>query len=48
MEFGLLLVMVGVGLRAGGDIMETFRQAGSKLVVAGVAVTTLPVLIGSM
>ena len=46
MEFGLLLFMVGVGLRAGGDIVETFMQAGPQLVLAGVAVTTLPVLIG--
>ena len=46
MEFGLLLFMVGVGLRAGGDIVETFMQAGPQLVVAGVAVTTFPVLIG--
>jgi putative transport protein len=48
MEFGLLLFMVGVGLRAGGDIVETFMQAGPQLVVAGVAVTTFPVLIGYM
>jgi putative transport protein len=46
MEFGLLLFMVGVGLRAGGDIVETFKQAGPQLVLAGIAVTTLPVLIG--
>jgi putative transport protein len=46
MEFGLLLFMVGVGLRAGGDIVETFMQAGPQLVLAGVAVTTFPVLIG--
>jgi putative transport protein len=46
MEFGLLLFMTGVGLRAGGDIVETFMQAGPQLVVAGVAVTALPVLVG--
>ena len=34
------------GLRAGGDIVETFMQAGPQLVLAGVAVTTFPVLIG--
>jgi hypothetical protein len=34
MEFGLLLFMVGVGLRAGGDIVETFMQAGPQLVLA--------------
>jgi putative transport protein len=46
MEFGLLLFMAGVGLRAGGEIVETFMQAGPQLVLAGVAVTTFPVLIG--
>lgn len=46
MEFGLLLFMTGVGLRAGGDIIETFIQAGPKLIVAGIFVTTTPVLLG--
>jgi putative transport protein len=46
MEFGLLLFMAGVGMRAGGDIIETFLQAGPKLVLAGILVTTVPVLAG--
>ncbi|MEN8688774.1 MAG: TrkA C-terminal domain-containing protein [Desulfobacterales bacterium] len=46
MEFGLLLFMAGVGLRAGGDIVETFLQAGPKLMIAGILVTTVPVLLG--
>lgn len=46
MEFGLLLFMAGVGLRAGGDIVGTFLQAGPKLVIAGIFVTTVPVLLG--
>lgn len=46
MEFGLLLFMAGVGLRAGGDIVETFLQAGPKLVIAGIFVTSVPVLLG--
>ena len=46
MEFGLLLFMAGVGLRAGGDIIETLLSAGPKLVVAGILVTTIPVLLG--
>jgi putative transport protein len=46
MEFGLLLFMAGVGLRAGGDIIETFINAGPKLVVAGIIVTITPVLLG--
>jgi putative transport protein len=46
MEFGLLLFMAGVGLRAGSDIVEVFLQAGPKLVVAGVFVTVTPVAVG--
>jgi len=46
MEFGLLLFMAGVGLRAGGDIIETLREAGPKLVFAGALVTTVPVSLG--
>ena len=46
MELGLLIFMIGVGLRAGGDIVETFLVAGPKLVVAGMAVTMIPLLLG--
>jgi putative transport protein len=46
MEFGLLLFMAGVGLRAGNDIVEVFLQAGPKLVMAGIFVTLVPVAIG--
>lgn len=46
MEFGLLLFMAGVGLRAGGDIIETFLEAGPKLIIAGICVTLVPVLVG--
>ena len=46
MEFGLLLFMAGVGLRAGQDIVETFLSAGPTLIAAGVVVTTVPVLLG--
>jgi putative transport protein len=46
MELGLLLFMAGVGLRAGGDIIETFLSAGPLLIIAGVMVTTIPILIG--
>jgi putative transport protein len=46
MEFGLLLFMAGVGLRAGGDILETFATAGPMLVLAGIAVTTIPIFVG--
>jgi len=46
MEFGLLIFMAGVGLRAGGDIVETFIQAGPKLMLAGIVVTVTPVALG--
>ena len=46
MEFGLLLFMTGVGLRAGGGIVETFKQAGPLLIVGGMLVTVTPILLG--
>jgi putative transport protein len=46
MEFGLLLFMAGVGLRAGGNIIETFIAAGPVLVVAGICVTMIPIFVG--
>ncbi len=46
MEFGLIVFMAGVGLRAGGDIVATFISAGPKLMLAGVFVTLMPVFCG--
>jgi putative transport protein len=46
MEFGLLLFMAGVGLRAGGNIVETFMAAGPVLVLAGIVVTMTPIFVG--
>jgi putative transport protein len=46
MEFGLLLFMAGVGLRAGGDIIETFVAGGPVLILAGILVTITPILVG--
>jgi putative transport protein len=46
MEFGLLLFMAGVGLRAGGDILETLATAGPVLVLAGIVVTLTPIFVG--
>ena len=46
MEFGLLLFMAGVGLRAGGDIIETFASTGPMLVLAGITVTATPIFVG--
>ncbi len=46
MEFGLLIFMAGVGLRAGGDIIETFLTAGPVLILAGIIVTVIPIFVG--
>ena len=46
MEFGLLLFMAGVGLRAGGGILETLEQNGPVLIIAGICVTITPILVG--
>jgi putative transport protein len=45
MEFGLLIFMAGVGLRAGSSIIPTLQQSGPMLIIAGVAVTTLPMAV---
>jgi putative transport protein len=45
MEFGLLLFMAGVGLSAGGKFIDTLTSAGPLLVVAGVVVTSVPLLV---
>lgn len=46
MEFGLTLFMAGVGLRAGGGIVEGFQNAGIGLLLSGVCVTLLPLFAG--
>lgn len=46
MDFGLQIFMTGVGLRAGSTIIETAKASGPSLVLAGIAVTFIPVLIG--
>lgn len=38
--------MAGVGLRAGSAILETLAQSGLSLLIAGIVVTSLPVVIG--
>ena len=48
MEFGLLIFIAAVGLRVGGDIIETFRQSGLQLVLAGAFTTLIPLLVGYM
>jgi len=46
MEFGLLLFMAGVGMRAGSGILDTLQQNGITLVIAGVCVTVIPIFVG--
>ena len=46
MEFGLLLFMAGVGMRAGSGILDTLQQNGMTLVVAGICVTVIPIFVG--
>jgi putative transport protein len=45
MELGMVLFISSVAVSAGTGIMDTFQTAGLKLVLAGVAVTTIPVLV---
>ena len=45
MEFGLLLFMASVGLKAGGGIVAAFKSVGLTLMLVGVAVTVVPVLV---
>lgn len=46
MELGLLIFMAGVGLNAGGGIVEIVQTAGIKLLGAGIVVTLVPALVG--
>ncbi len=46
MELGLLMFMAGVGINAGGGIVEIIQSAGVKLILAGVLVTLIPVGVG--
>ena len=46
MELGLMAFMAGVGIRAGSGILETLAASGVSLLLAGIAVTSVPVFIG--
>ena len=46
MEFGLMIFIVGVGLQAGGQVVETFATAGPALIAAALLVVATPVLLG--
>ena len=46
MELGLLMFMAGVGLNAGGGIVEIIQSAGPQLIGAGMVVTLIPIFVG--
>jgi putative transport protein len=46
MELGLLMFMAGVGLNAGGGIVEIIERSGGKLIGAGILVTLVPICVG--
>ena len=46
MEFGLLIFIAGVGLNAGGSILETFKHSGLTLIMAALLVVMLPLSLG--
>jgi len=46
MEFGLLLFMAGVGLRAGEGILNALQEHGIMIILAGISVTIIPILVG--
>jgi putative transport protein len=46
MRLGLLMFMAGVGINAGGGIVDVIRDAGVQLIGVGVLVTSMPVLVG--
>jgi putative transport protein len=46
MEFGLLLFMAGVGLRAGSGIINALETQGFIIILAGISVTIFPILVG--
>lgn len=45
MEMGLMFFMAGVGLKAGGTIIQALGEVGLPLFFSGVAVTTMPVAV---
>jgi putative transport protein len=46
MELGLLFFMAGIGLKAGQGIVQALLTVGPVLFLSGIAVTTIPVIVG--
>ena len=44
-ELGLLMFMTGVGIGAGGRVVDTLLSAGLPLVLCGIVLTVIPVLV---
>lgn len=44
-DLGLLMFMAGVGIGAGGQVVETLLSAGLPLVLCGIALTATPVVV---
>ena len=45
MELGLMLFMSGVGLNAGGGVVEALTSVGPLIIVSGILVTLVPALV---
>ena len=45
MELGLMLFMAGVGLNAGGGVVEALTSVGPLIIVSGILVTLVPALV---
>ena len=46
MDFGLLIFMASIGLKAGTGIIDVLRESGLAVFLSGVAVTLAPLLVG--
>jgi len=46
MELGLMLFMSGVGLNAGGGVVEVLLSVGPLIILSGIIVTLIPALVG--
>ena len=45
MELGLMLFMAGVGLNAGGGVVEALASVGPLIIISGILITLLPALV---
>ena len=45
MELGLMLFMAGVGLNAGGGVVEALTSVGPLMIIGGILITLLPAMV---